>query len=240
MTVPITIRLLALAWAVSAAVPCYADIWGFVDEQGIVSLANHQVDNRYILFRKEPEGAVAPPLPIRGVRSASELPRVMTELPRMGAEPSSPVAEQPRAAALPDHLAQPRGKYAQLVARISRQQGVDPALVHAVIEAESGYNSRARSPKGARGLMQLMPETAARYGVKDSWNAAQNIRGGAAYLRDLLRMFNSDLRLALAAYNAGEGAVMAAGNSIPAYPETRKYVPRVLQYLERNRAGIKM
>jgi soluble lytic murein transglycosylase-like protein len=105
-----------------------------------------------------------------------------------------------------------------------------------VITVESGYNPRARSRKGASGLMQLIPATAKRFGVTNVWNPLDNIRGGARYLRELLGMFNDNMPLALAAYNAGEGAVMRSGNAIPPYPETRRYVPRVLEYYERYRS----
>jgi soluble lytic murein transglycosylase-like protein len=123
-----------------------------------------------------------------------------------------------------------------MIARVAREQKVEPALLHAVVMAESAYNPRARSPKGATGLMQLMPATGKRYGAKDLLNPLQNLRAGARYLRDLLALFDNNLGLVLAAYNAGEGAVMRSGNTIPPYPETRKYVPRVLEYYESYRA----
>ena len=116
------------------------------------------------------------------------------------------------------------------------EAGISPALIHAVISAESGYNPFARSRKGAAGLMQLMPETAKRYGVKNRLDPAQNISGGARYLRDLIRMFNNDVQLAIAAYNAGENAVVRAGNRIPPYSETMTYVPRVMTYYRKYRA----
>ncbi|HUP95635.1 MAG TPA: lytic transglycosylase domain-containing protein, partial [Burkholderiales bacterium] len=125
-----------------------------------------------------------------------------------------------------------RQPYSDLVAKVAREQQVDAALLHAVVTVESGYNARALSAKGARGLMQLMPGTAQRFGVKDSWNPLQNLRGGARYLRHLLLVFNNNLNLALAAYNAGEGAVIDSGRAIPPYPETRQYVPRVLERYE--------
>ena len=101
--------------------------------------------------------------------------------------------------------------------------------LHAVISAESGYNPNARSPKNAQGLMQLIPATARRFGVNDPYDPIENLHGGARYLRWLLDLF-TDLRLALAAYNAGEGAVQRYGNTIPPYPETRTYVQRVLEF----------
>ncbi|MFO1433063.1 MAG: lytic transglycosylase domain-containing protein [Candidatus Competibacteraceae bacterium] len=108
---------------------------------------------------------------------------------------------------------------------------LEPALLHAVISAESGYNPQALSKKGARGLMQLMPATARRLGVSDPDDPTDNLQGGARYLRWLLDRF-TDLRLALAAYNAGEGAVQRYGNTLPPYPETRTYVRRVLDFYD--------
>ena len=113
-----------------------------------------------------------------------------------------------------------------LVARTARELGIDPQLVTAVIAVESAFDPRAVSRKNAQGLMQLMPETAVRFGVRDPFDEKENVRGGATYLRDLLRRFGGDLTLALAAYNAGEGAVMLNGG-VPPYQETRDYIERV-------------
>jgi len=128
-----------------------------------------------------------------------------------------------------------RARYAKPIQDAAKATRLDAALIHAVISAESGYNPFARSRKGAAGLMQLMPETAKRYGVKNRLDPAQNISGGARYLRDLIRMFNNDLQLAVAAYNAGENAVVRAGNRIPPYQETMAYVPRVMSYYRKYR-----
>jgi soluble lytic murein transglycosylase-like protein len=106
--------------------------------------------------------------------------------------------------------------------------GIDPNLIRAVIWAESRCNPRARSPKGAQGLMQLMPATAREYGVTDAFDPLQNIRAGARYLRDLMGLFSGNLELALAAYNAGPRSVFDARMRIPAFRETRAYVPAVL------------
>jgi soluble lytic murein transglycosylase-like protein len=103
-------------------------------------------------------------------------------------------------------------------------------LIHAVISAESNYNPRALSGKGAQGLMQLMPATARRFGSINSLDPRDNILTGSRYLRWLMDYFNQDIELAVAAYNAGEGAVVKAGHKIPPYPETQKYVPKVLQH----------
>jgi hypothetical protein len=113
------------------------------------------------------------------------------------------------------------------VTLFAREYGVDPELVTAVIAVESNFNPKAESPRGARGLMQLLPETAKRFEVRDIWDPIQNIRGGIAYLRWLIEHYNGRLRLVLAGYNAGEQAVEQYGR-IPPYEETRHYVTRIL------------
>lgn len=130
-------------------------------------------------------------------------------------------------------------RYSSIVETAARQYGVDKALVHAVISAESGYNPQAVSRAGARGLMQLMPETARRYGVRNSMDPADNIYGGVKYLRDLLTMFKGNMELAVAAYNAGENAVIRYGLRVPPYTETLGYVPKVLDFYRKfqTRAG---
>ena len=130
-----------------------------------------------------------------------------------------------------------RHRYSPMIQEIAEKVRVKAALLHAVIKAESAYDPRALSRTGAKGLMQLMPGTAKRYGVYDSWDPRSNMTGGATYLRDLLIMFNNDLRLALAAYNAGENAVKRFGNSIPPYPETEAYVARVLDLYRENQSS---
>ena len=124
-------------------------------------------------------------------------------------------------------LATRRSAYDSIVAEASQRYQVDQSLVRAVIHAESGFNPAAVSPKGATGLMQLMPDTAQRYGVRNIFDPNENIDGGVHYLRDLLDMFNNNLSLAVAAYNAGEHAVSRYGD-IPPYAETSDYVRRVL------------
>lgn len=123
-----------------------------------------------------------------------------------------------------------RDVLAPLIERVADEHQLRPALVHAVIRAESAYRADAVSPKGAVGLMQLMPATAKRFGVIDRRDPEQNLRGGTAYLRKLLTLFDSDLQLALAAYNAGENAVIRYGNAIPPYRETQDYVRKVIRF----------
>ena len=116
-----------------------------------------------------------------------------------------------------------------LIRQAATAYDVEYALVKAIIKAESGFNHRAVSPKGARGLMQLMPETAALLGVRDSFNPRENIHAGTRHLRGMMDRFHYDLPMAIAAYNAGDRPV-ASFRGIPPYPETREYVARVLRY----------
>lgn len=121
-------------------------------------------------------------------------------------------------------------EYDDIVSQASEVYGVSADLIHAIIEAESAYDSTAISKMGAAGLMQLMPDTAERYGVKDTFSPVENINGGVKYLKFLLDHYHGNIELAVAAYNAGEGAVDRY-EGIPPYPETRAYVQRVVSYL---------
>lgn len=116
-----------------------------------------------------------------------------------------------------------------IVERTALKYELDPLLVHSVIEVESNYNPYAISPKGAQGIMQLMPGTARRFGVRNAFDVRENIEGGAKYLRFLQNQFPNDPRLAIAAYNAGEGAVWKYNNNVPPYRETEQYVHKVGQ-----------
>ncbi len=118
-------------------------------------------------------------------------------------------------------------RFDQTIERHAARLQIRPDLIRAVIQVESGYDPNARSPKGAMGLMQLMPATAAELGVLDPYDPEQNIRGGVAYLRQLLDRHQGNATLALAAYNAGPGAVARHGNQIPPFPETQAYVEQV-------------
>jgi len=143
------------------------------------------------------------------------------------AAPAEPSAMTPAPAAADD-------RFGALIRKVAQETSLSPHLLHAVIAVESGFDTRAVSHKGAMGLMQLMPQTAQRFGVRDPFDPQQNIAAGAAYLKSLLDRFEGDLQLALAAYNAGEAAVIKAGYQVPPYAETRAYVPRVLARLPRN------
>jgi soluble lytic murein transglycosylase-like protein len=120
-----------------------------------------------------------------------------------------------------------------IVLKVAQEVDVSPYLLHAVIAVESAYDVRAVSPKGAQGLMQLMPATSQRFGVRDPFDPHENVRGGARYLKTLLALFKGDLQLTLAAYNAGENAVVRYGNRVPPFAETQKYVPKVIARMQR-------
>lgn len=206
-------RVFGLVLLAFFAGPSFADIYGFIDDNGTAHFSDVPLDPRYKLYMKMPPAADA----------AAHVPALTTPaLQNASFQPVASIRTPPR--------------YAELIAQVAREQKVDPALLHAVVAVESAYNPRARSPRGATGLMQLMPETARRYGVTDLLNPLENLRAGARYLRDLLQMFDNNLRLVLAAYNAGEGAVLRFGKAIPPFAETRAYVPRVLQHYDRYRA----
>ncbi len=163
----------------------------------------------------------------------------LTDRPMSGAYKLVKVTRLPGGSSRPPPLAKPalvdlqrrRLAVEPVVAAVAKDTRLRPELLHAVIRAESAYDPQAVSSKGAAGLMQLMPGTAERYGVQDRHDPQQNVRGGASYLRDLLSMFDNDLRLALAAYNAGENAVIKYGRQIPPYPETQHYVEKVMAFL---------
>ena len=127
-------------------------------------------------------------------------------------------------------------EYDRDIILISEKHKVDPYLVKAVIKAESNFNPDAVSPKNAQGIMQLIPATASDYGVDDPFDAKENMEGGVQYLKDLLDYFDGDLKLSLAAYNAGKGSVIKHGFTIPPYPETTDYIAKVLEYYKHLKA----
>src|SRR5262245_56760345 len=134
----------------------------------------------------------------------------------------------PTPKAVPEGTVASRGRraFTEVIRAAAERYGVDPQLIEAMVEAESAGNPTAVSPKGARGLMQLMPERAAELGVRNSFDPLQNVDGGVRHMRDLLQRFGGDVTLALAAYNAGEAAVRSYGG-VPPFPETREYVRRI-------------
>lgn len=184
-------------------------IWSYVDANGVTHFSNvPDSASPYRLYLKNPDS-----YRLKGASSGKSA--------TSGKSPS-------RLTAVPlDKL-----PYADLIASAASKHRIDAALLHAVIHVESRHNPGAISPKGAVGLMQVLPETARRMGVRDPEPPEQNIAAGARYLRFLLDIFGDDTRLALAAYNAGENAVIRNGNRIPPYAETRAYVPAVMETYE--------
>jgi soluble lytic murein transglycosylase-like protein len=169
------------------------------------------------------EGAGAPSVSV--VRADPRTGRLVRAIVRQ-----RPAAERTSAPAAPPPGSAGVSGIAETVDRIARQNQLSPRLVHSVIQVESNYDANAVSPKGAQGLMQLIPSTARRFGVSNVFDPADNIQGGARYLKYLLGMYNGDEVLALAAYNAGEAAVSRYGG-VPPFPETQGYVARVRQRL---------
>ena len=207
-----------------------ADIWGYVDKQGITHFSAERLDDRYELFFKSGES----------FDSATGI----AKRPGAGVPNTASTVTEPVPARLLTYFdLSPNYKAVRhLLREASTTHGIDYELLQALIATESGFNSRAVSPKGAVGLMQLIVPTAERFGVSPSKDAPvekkltdpkTNIHAGSRYLRHLMGLFPGRLDLALAAYNAGEGAVQRAGNKVPNYPETRNYVATVMQLYTR-------
>jgi soluble lytic murein transglycosylase-like protein len=211
--------LIAVASALVAG-SAGANLWGYLDEQGVAHFATEKLDERYQLFFKGETNVDA------AARARAAAPPASEDFSR--SHMYQYVTGHPNVA-----------KFAPLIERDAKLNGLDPALVKAVIAVESAFEPAAVSPKGALGLMQLTPDTGARYGVvADKERSAEqklldpaiNLSIGTRYLRDLLALFANDLGLALAAYNAGEQTVQHYKQSIPPFPETQEYVKLVRQF----------
>ncbi|MEJ8822379.1 lytic transglycosylase domain-containing protein [Variovorax humicola] len=211
----------ALLWVVFQQGASAADIYGYIDDKGVAHFASGKLDERYQLFFKggrsfDTADGVLPP----GRRGNGKVSPVSQTLVAMFEK--SPNYRTAKAA----------------MQDASKRHAIDYELLQALVATESGFDAQALSPKGAMGLMQVMPATAERYGVQADkrrsledklYDPRINIATGSRYLRDLIAMFPGQVELALAAYNAGEGAVQRAGNKIPNYRETQDYVQTVLQ-----------
>lgn len=214
-----SVLLLAAPLLTFAAAHAHADVYGYIDERGMAHFAAEKLDSRYRLF-------------MRGTQTFDSAD-VMT-----GLDGNSKTIVKPAVLRYLERHPNLK-KYEPLIRQAAADFSLDPALLKAVMAAESGFDPRAISPKGAIGLMQLMPETAQRYGVDGDDKKSlmeklndpkTNIRLGARYLRDLMKMFPNEQHLVLASYNAGEGAVQKYRNSVPPFPETRNYVHLVTQF----------
>ena len=203
------------------ALPAVADVWGYVDAKGVAHFSTEKLEERYELFFKGGESFSTE----KSDKSS------LASLPAGSAH--APTKLLAYFDVSPNYKA-----VKHLLKDAAQTHGIDYELLQALIATESGFDTFAVSPKGAVGLMQLMPPTAERYGVKADkkipiekklTDPKTNIKAGSSYLRDLIKMFPGQLELAVAAYNAGEGAVQRAGNKIPNYPETKNYVKTVMQ-----------
>ena len=214
-----TLLTFALLTSVTSA---RADIFGYIDADGMGHFSTEKLDERYQLFMRGD-----------GAFDSSQLT----------AKSGKPLDPAVRDSPLFRYLSQHPNlkKYEQLVNQAAQEFALDPALLKAVMAAESGFNPAAVSPKGAIGLMQIMPATAERYGLSGDkkkpieqklTDPRTNIRLGARYLRDLLKLYPTQQELVIASYNAGEGAVQKYKNQIPPYPETRNYVQLVRQFYQ--------
>jgi soluble lytic murein transglycosylase-like protein len=207
----------ALCAALLPCLPAHADVWGYVDEAGRPHVASQKLDARYQLFYRGKSSADLAPPAVPPVDAEFEQSAIFR---RVDGHPNVQ-------------------RYEPLLARYAKVHGLDLALVKAVVAVESAYEPDAVSSKGAIGLMQVIPDTAERYGVTGDAgrtveqklrDPAINVSIGTRYLRDLLQMFANDLPLALAAYNAGEATVQRFANRVPPYPETEAFVKLVDQF----------
>jgi soluble lytic murein transglycosylase-like protein len=207
---------LAFAAVTLAASSARAELVFFQNGR-VMSVQDHHIEGDQIVLVPRGGGEISFNASIVARIEPDEVPypEPQREAPELKLQPTE-VAASP---AFPD-------TFDPIIDRVSAEQGVDARLVHAVIQVESNYRERARSPKGAMGLMQLMPATAREYAVRNPYDPASNIEGGIKYLKSLLDRF--PLQLALAAYNAGASAVERF-RGVPPYPETRDYVSRILQ-----------
>ena len=201
--------MLKIAFALLAALvtnSVSADIYKFVDKSGRVYYTDRPKNKQF--------------------------KRIIKSLPRVDFDPLSAYTSY-APYKTPSYSSPNKDRFADLIDQTAMRYHVDPKLVHAVIQAESAYNADAVSSAGAVGLMQLMPQTAERFGVYDRNDPDQNVEGGTRYLKHLINLFWPNLDLAVAAYNAGENAVMKYNNTIPPYPETQNYVRQVLALYNR-------
>lgn len=232
-----SLKHLLASLACVATLPAQADLWAFVDEAGVTHYAETQVDERYEqLFDSAHIDLLDPKADMAALEQQWAKQKKAAEAAKRLASQAVVVAGSGPTV----NWSRSRGylAFSSHLREAAQQHAIDYALLRAIVAAESGFNPNAVSPKGAVGLMQLMPATAQRYGVQgDERTSIQqkltdprtNIQAGVRYLKYLMRLFPGRLDLTVAAYNAGEGAVQRAGNQIPNYTETQNYVRTVLR-----------
>lgn len=203
--------ILSLFFSIIIPLPAFGDIYKWVDEAGIIHFTNTPSDKKFQRIMKERKDSTLKQVQGKTQGSRSKSSKIS---PNPVFSYTEPVSGQ---------------DYSGLIQSISEKYQIDPALVRAIIKAESNFRSDAISRKGARGLMQLMPQTAYELNVKNSFDPEENIDGGVRYLKYLLDIFNGNLTLSLAAYNAGPELVQRLGR-VPSIKETRDYVKRVLNF----------
>lgn len=209
--------LLAVALLVATALPARAELVFFATGR-TVSVKGHRVEGDSLVLELRGGGEM--------ICQAAIVARIEPdEIPYPEPVEELAVVPVPAVPTVPSARLEPDPRYDPMIRKIAAEQGVDAMLVRAVIQVESGYQSRARSRKGAVGLMQVMPATARQYGVRNPYDPAANIEAGTKHLKSLLNRL--PLNLALAAYNAGEAAVQRF-RGIPPYPETEQYVTSIL------------
>lgn len=195
----IILKIVVIVSLISFCAPCWADIYKYEDEKGVVYFTNRPRDPQFKLYIQDKT-------------------KKGKEMPDTSSETTSPPVNN---------------DYDALISEVSKKYQVDFALIKAIIRVESGFNPVAVSPKGARGLMQLLPETASRVNVSNPFNPQENIEGGVRHFKYLLSLFRNDVRLSLAAYNAGE-IIVSKWGTIPPYRETIDYVRKVLYFYQKN------
>jgi soluble lytic murein transglycosylase-like protein len=212
------------------ALPAFADVYGYVDAKGVAHFSTQKLDERYELFYKIRESF--------STENSNKFAPGTGEVRGGSYQIPTGTGRAPTKLLAYFDISPNYKSVKHLLKDASQTHGIDYELLQALIATESGFDRFAVSPKGAVGLMQVMPQTAARYGVRSDkktpiekklTDPKTNIRAGASYLRDLIDLFPGQLELAVAAYNAGEGAVQRSGNKIPNYPETQNYVKTVMQ-----------
>lgn len=204
------IKIAVVSLALLASPEAMADVFKFVDASGHVFYTDEPRNKLYKMIIKTP-------------------PPIKRSLSTSGASPLFTNASYKRHT----FSGVNKARYSELIEDAAQRHNIDAKLLHAVIQTESAYNPSAISSAGAAGLMQLMPATAQRFGVYDRRDPDQNVEGGTKYLKHLITLFGPRLDLAIAAYNAGENAVMRHNNTIPPYRETQDYVRQVLALYQR-------